>query len=279
MTQPHPHPTLALNDGRSIPQLGLGVWRTPADETAQAVKAALGAGYRHIDTAAIYGNEAGVGEGLRASGVPRGDVFITTKLWNAEQGLDTTLRAFDASMKLLGLEQLDLYLIHWPCPARGLYVDTWRAFVRLQAEGRVRSIGVSNFEPEHLDRLVQETGVKPVLNQIELHPRFQQHALRDYHAAHGIATQAWSPLGQGQLLADPAIVAIARKHGKTPAQVIVRWHIEMGHVVIPKSVNAGRIAENADVFGFTLDAGDMAAIAGLDDSEGRIGPHPATAAF
>ncbi|MFI8619208.1 aldo/keto reductase [Acidovorax sp. NPDC077693] len=279
MTQLHPHPTLALNDGRSIPQLGLGVWRTPADETAQAVTAALGAGYRHIDTAAIYGNEAGVGEGLRASGVPRGDVFITTKLWNAEQGLDTTLRAFDASMKLLGLEQLDLYLIHWPCPARGLYVDTWRAFVRLQAEGRVRSIGVSNFEPEHLDRLVQETGVKPVLNQIELHPRFQQHALRDYHAAHGIATQAWSPLGQGQLLADPAIVAIARKHGKTPAQVIVRWHIEMGHVVIPKSVNAGRIAENADVFGFTLDAGDMAAIAGLDDSEGRIGPHPATAAF
>lgn len=279
MTQLHPHPTLALNDGRSIPQLGLGVWRTPSDETAQAVKAALDAGYRHIDTAAIYGNEAGVGEGLRASGVPRGDVFITTKLWNAEQGLDTTLRAFDASMKLLGLEQLDLYLIHWPCPARGLYVDTWRAFVRLQAEGRVRSIGVSNFEPEHLDRLVQETGVKPVLNQIELHPRFQQHALRDYHAAHGIATQAWSPLGQGQLLADPAIVAIARKHGKTPAQVIVRWHIEMGHVVIPKSVNAGRIAENADVFGFSLDAGDMAAIAGLDDSEGRIGPHPATAAF
>lgn len=279
MTQLHPHPTLALNDGRSIPQLGLGVWRTPADETAQAVKAALDAGYRHIDTAAIYGNEAGVGEGLRASGVPRGDVFITTKLWNAEQGLDTTLRVFDASMKLLGLEQLDLYLIHWPCPARGLYVDTWRAFVRLQAEGRVRSIGVSNFEPEHLDCLVQETGVKPVLNQIELHPRFQQHALRDYHAAHGIATQAWSPLGQGKLLADPSIVAIAKKHGKTPAQVIVRWHIEMGHVVIPKSVNAGRIAENADVFGFSLDADDMAAVARLDDSEGRIGPHPSTAEF
>ena len=279
MTQLHPHPTLVLNDGRSIPQLGLGVWRTPADETAQAVKAALGAGYRHIDTAAIYGNEAGVGEGLRASGVPRGDVFITTKLWNAEQGLDTTLRAFDASMKLLGLEQLDLYLIHWPCPARDLYVDTWRAFVRLQAEGRVRSIGVSNFEPEHLDCLVQETGVKPVLNQIELHPRFQQHALRDYHAAHGIATQAWSPLGQGKLLADPSIVAIAKKHGKTPAQVIVRWHIEMGHVVIPKSVNAGRIAENADVFGFSLDADDMAAVARLDDSEGRIGPHPSTAEF
>ena len=279
MTQLHPHPTLALHDGRSIPQIGLGVWRTPADETAQAVKAALGAGYRHVDTAAIYGNEAGVGEGLRASGVPREEVFITTKLWNAEQGLDTTLRAFDASMKLLGLEQLDLYLIHWPCPARGLYVDTWRAFVRLQAEGRVRSIGVSNFEPEHLDRLVQETGVKPVLNQIELHPRLQQHALRHYHATHGIATQAWSPLGQGQLLADETIVAIASKHGKTPAQVIVRWHIEMGHVVIPKSVNAARIAENADVFGFTLDAGDMAAMAGLDHAEGRIGPHPATAAF
>lgn len=277
MTQQHP--TLSLHDGRSIPQLGLGVWQTPADTTAQAVKAALAAGYRHVDTAAIYGNEAGVGEGLRASGVPREDVFITTKLWNAEQGFDTTLRAFDASMKLLGLQQLDLYLIHWPCPARSLYVDTWRAFVRLQSEGRVRSIGVSNFEPEHLDRLVQETGVKPVLNQVELHPRFQQHALRDYHAAHGIATQAWSPLGQGQLLSDPAITALATKHGKTPAQIIVRWHIERGHVVIPKSVHPGRIAENADVFDFALDADDMAAIARLDQPQGRIGPNPLTAAF
>lgn len=277
MTQQHP--TLSLHDGRSIPQLGLGVWQTPADATAQAVKAALATGYRHVDTAPIYGNEAGVGEGLRASGVPREDVFITTKLWNAEQGFDTTLRAFDASLELLGLQQLDLYLIHWPCPARGLYVDTWRAFVRLQSEGRVRSIGVSNFEPEHIDRLVQETGVKPVLNQIELHPRFQQRALRDYHAAHGIATQAWSPLGQGQLLSDPAITALAAKHGKTPAQVIVRWHIERGHVVIPKSVNPGRIAENAGVFDFALDADDMAAIARLDQADGRIGPNPLTAAF
>lgn len=277
MTQQHP--TLSLHDGRSIPQLGLGVWQTPADATAQAVKAALATGYRHVDTAAIYGNEAGVGEGLRASGVPREDVFITTKLWNAEQGFDTTLRAFDASLQLLGLQQLDLYLIHWPCPARGLYVDTWRAFVRLQSEGRVRSIGVSNFEPEHIDRLVQETGVKPVLNQIELHPRFQQRALRDYHAAHGIATQAWSPLGQGQLLSDPAITALAAKHGKTPAQVIVRWHIERGHVVIPKSVNPGHIAENAGVFDFALDADDMAAIARLDQADGRIGPNPLTAAF
>ena len=277
MTQQHP--TLSLHDGRSIPQLGLGVWQTPADATAQAVKAALATGYRHVDTAAIYGNEAGVGEGLRASGVPREDVFITTKLWNAEQGFDATLRAFDASLQQLGLEQLDLYLIHWPCPARGLYVDTWRAFVRLQSEGRVRSIGVSNFEPGHIDRLVQETGVKPVLNQIELHPRFQQRALRDYHAAHGIATQAWSPLGQGQLLSDPAITALAAKHGKTPAQVIVRWHIERGHVVIPKSVNPGRIAENAGVFDFALDEDDMAAIARLDQADGRIGPNPLTAAF
>lgn len=277
MTQPHP--SIPLNDGRSIPQLGLGVWRTPADATAQAVQAALASGYRHIDTAAIYGNEAGVGEGLRASGVARDQVYITTKLWNAEQGFDSTLRAFDASLKLLGLDVLDLYLIHWPCPSRELYVDTWRAFVRLREEGRVRSIGVSNFEPEHLDRIVQETGAKPVLNQIELHPRFQQHRLREYHAAHGIATQAWSPLGQGQLLEDAGIQAIASKHGKTAAQVVVRWHIEMGHVVIPKSVNAGRIAENAGVFDFVLDAQDMAAIARLDQAEGRIGPNPLTAAF
>lgn len=278
MAQPR-HPFIQFHDGRSIPQLGLGVWQTPADETAQAVKAALAAGYRHVDTAAIYGNEAGVGEGLRASGVPREDVFVTTKLWNAEQGFDSTLRAFDASMKLLGLQELDLYLIHWPCPARGLFVDTWRAFVRLQGEGRVRSIGVSNFEPEHLERLVQETGVKPVLNQVELHPRFQQQVLRSYHAAHGIATQAWSPLGQGQLLSDPAIAALANKHGKTPAQVIVRWHIDMGHVVIPKSVQAGRIAENADVFDFALDADDLAVLARLDQPDGRIGPNPLTAAF
>jgi 2,5-diketo-D-gluconate reductase A len=277
MTQQHP--LLELNDGRSIPQLGLGVWRTPADATAQAVKAALASGYRHIDTAAIYGNEAGVGEGLRASGVARDQVFITTKLWNAEQGFDSTLRAFDASMQLLGIDVLDLYLIHWPCPSRELYVDTWRAFIRLREEGRVRSIGVSNFEPEHLDRIVQETGAKPVLNQIELHPRFQQHRLRDYHAAHGIATQAWSPLGQGQMLEDAGIKAIAAKHGKTPAQVVVRWHIEVGNVVIPKSVNPGRIAENADVFDFALDAQDMAAIAQLDQAEGRIGPNPLTAAF
>jgi 2,5-diketo-D-gluconate reductase A len=277
MTQPHP--SLPLNDGRSIPQLGLGVWRTPADATAQAVQAALAAGYRHIDTAAIYGNEGGVGEGLRASGVAREQVFITTKLWNAEQGFDSTLRAFDASMQLLGLDVLDLYLIHWPCPSRELYVDTWRAFIRLREEGRVRSIGVSNFEPEHLDRIVQETGIKPALNQIELHPRFQQHRLRGYHATRGIATQAWSPLGQGQLLEDAGIQAIARKHGKTAAQVVVRWHIEMGHVVIPKSVNAGRIAENAGVFDFALDAQDMAAIARLDQAEGRIGPNPLTAAF
>lgn len=273
------HPSLALHDGRSIPRLGLGVWRTPADATAQAVKAALASGYRHIDTAAIYGNEAGVGEGLRSSGVAREEVFITTKLWNAEQGLDTTLRAFDASMQLLGLDVLDLYLIHWPNPSRELYVDTWRAFIRLREEGRVRSIGVSNFEPEHLDRIVQETGAKPVLNQIELHPRFQQHRLRDYHAAHGIATQAWSPLGQGQMLEGAGIKAIAAKHGKTPAQVVVRWHIEVGNVVIPKSVNPGRVAENADVFDFALDAQDMAAIAQLDQAEGRIGPNPLTAAF
>lgn len=272
-------PLVTLNDGRPIPQLGLGVWRTPENVVDSAVRSALLAGYRHIDTAAIYENEAGVGRGLRTSGVARDEVFVTTKLWNAAQGFDTTLKAFDQSLHRLGLDDVDLYLIHWPAPSKGRYVDTWRALVRLKQEGRARSIGVSNFEAEHLERIIGETAVVPALNQIELHPRFQQHKLRDFNRNLGIATQAWSPLGQGSLLTDPTIKAVAAKHGRTPAQVIIRWHLDNGLIVIPKSVTPSRIVENFDVFGFALDADDLAAIGKLDARDGRIGPDPRKAAF
>lgn len=272
-------PTIPFNDGNAIPQVGLGVWKTPDEGAGDAVSAALQAGYRHVDTAAAYKNERGVGEGLRRAGVPREEVFVTTKLWNEEQGFERTLRAFDASLEQLGLDHVDLYLIHWPSPTRDLFVDTWRAFIRLKEDGRVRSIGVSNFTAEHLDRLADETGVTPAINQIELHPRFQQRALREAHATRGIVTQSWSPLGQGQLLQDPAIAGIAAKHGRTPAQVVIRWHVDNGLVVIPKSVTPSRIAENFDVFGFALDADDLAAITKLDTGDGRIGPDPMTATF
>jgi len=270
-------PVITLLDGNIIPQVGLGVYQTPSDIAGETVATAIRAGYRQVDTAAIYANEAGVGEGIRACGIDRRELYITTKLWNAEHGYDSTLRAFDESLECLGIDYLDLYLIHWPSPHRNLYVDTWRAFVRLQAEGRVRSIGVSNFEPEHLDRVIGETGVVPALNQVELHPHFQQEKLRRFHDTHGIATQSWSPLGQGTLLKNPVIASIADKHQRTPAQVIIRWHIESGLIVIPKSVNPGRIRENFDVFGFTLDDADLASIAKLASQHGRIGPDPATA--
>ena len=269
----------AFRDGNTIPQLGLGVFQTPPDLTAAVVKVALASGYRHIDTAAIYVNEVGVGEGLRLSELAREEVFLTTKLWNADQGFDAALKAFDHSVQRLGVDYLDLYLIHWPSPRRDLYVDSWRALARLKEEGRVRSIGVSNFGADHLQRIVAETGVTPVLNQIELHPHFQQRALIETHKALGIATQSWSPLGQGKELADPVIGAIAARHGRTPAQVIIRWHLDSGLIVIPKSVTPKRIAENFDVFGFTLNAQDMDAIAKLDSSDGRIGPDPAVASF
>ncbi len=271
--------TIKLNDGNTIPQVGLGVWQTPQDMTGAAVVAALKAGYRHVDTAAIYENEEGVGEGIRSSGVPRQEIFVTTKLWNENQGFDTTLKAFDQSLKRLKLDHVDLYLIHWPSPRRGLYLDTWRALVRLKSEGRARSIGVSNFEAEHLNRIVEETGIVPVINQIELHPDFQQRQLRDVHAKLGIVTQSWSPLGQGKLLKDPTIAAIAAKHKRTPAQIVIRWHIDNGLVVIPKSVTPSRIVENFDVFGFQLTADDLAAIAKLDSHDARIGPNPMTATF
>ncbi|OCB13346.1 oxidoreductase [Mycolicibacterium porcinum] len=271
-------PRVTLNDGNSIPQVGLGVWQTPAEETVRAVSAALQAGYRHIDTAAAYQNETETGRGLVESGVPREDVFLVTKLWNSEQGYDSTLAAFDASLDRLGVDYLDLYLIHWPVPANNAYVDTFKAFAHLHDQGRVRSIGVSNFEPEHLSVLIDSTGIVPAVNQVELHPLFPQNELREVHARLGIATEAWSPLGQGSLLSDPVITGIAQRHGKTPAQVLIRWHIHLGNIVIPKSVNPERIVSNFDVFDFDLDESDMAAIATLE-TDTRLGPDPRTFNF
>ncbi|WP_308408393.1 aldo/keto reductase [Streptomyces murinus] len=269
-------PPIILNNGVEMPQVGFGVWQVPDDEAERAVGTALEAGYRSIDTAAAYGNEEGTGRAIAASGLPREEIFVTTKLWNSDQGYDATLRAFDTSLGKLGLDHLDLYLIHWPLPARDMYVDTYRALEKLYADGRVRAIGVSNFLPEHLRRLAEETSVIPAVNQIELHPHLQQHAAREYHAEQGIRTEAWSPLGQGKgLLEVPAIVAIAQKHNRTPAQVVLRWHVQQGTIVIPKSVTPSRIKENIEVFDFSLDAEDLAAIGALNEDR-RIGPDPAT---
>jgi 2,5-diketo-D-gluconate reductase A len=267
-------PTIKLNDGRAMPQLGLGVWQSPREVTAQAVRAALEAGYRSVDTAAVYRNEAEVGEGVRASGLDRAEVFVTTKLWNDDQGYDSALRALEASLKRLGTDYVDLYLIHWPAPGQDRYLETWKALARLRDEGRARSIGVSNFAVPHLERIIGETGQTPVVNQIELHPRFQQSELRAAHQRLGVATESWSPLGQGALLADPVVARIAAKHGKTPAQTVIRWHLDLGLIVIPKSVTPARIVQNFDVFDFRLDAQDLADIAALDDADGRIGPNP-----
>ena len=270
-----PSPTLALHDGRSIPQLGFGVYKTPPAQTAEAVAVALAAGYRHIDTATLYANEQGVGEAVRASGLDRDEVFVTTKVWNDAQGYDATLAAFAESERLLGLGVVDLYLIHWPQPARGLFVDTYRALETHKGEGRVRSIGVSNFEPEQLEAL-REAGLEtPVLNQVELHPRLQQEQVRAYGERHGILTQAWAPLGRGSVLDDPVLAGVAAEHGITPAQAVLRWHLQQGRIVIPKSVTPQRIRENIDVFGFVLDEAQMAAIDALDAGEaGRTGKVP-----
>ncbi|MFD3750267.1 aldo/keto reductase [Streptomyces cyaneofuscatus] len=268
-------PSITLNNGLEMPQLGFGVWQVPDDEAAKAVAKAIESGYRSIDTAAIYKNEKGTGRAIAASGVPRDELFVTTKLWNSEQGYDSTLRAFDASLDKLGLDHVDLYLIHWPVPAKDAYTDTYRAFEKIYADGRAKAIGVSNFHPEHLKRLLDETSVVPVLNQIELHPQLQQAEARAFHAEHVIATEAWSPLGQGKgLLEVPTVVAIAQKHGRTPAQAVLRWHLQTGNIVIPKSVTPSRIEENLDVFGFELDADDLAAFAALDEGK-RLGPDPA----
>jgi 2,5-diketo-D-gluconate reductase A len=269
-------PNLAMNNGVDIPQLGFGVFLVPDSETKAAVSSALEAGYRHIDTAKLYQNEKGVGAAIAESGIARDELFVTTKVWNSEQGFDAATESFEASLDRLGLEQLDLLLIHWPAPALGKFVDTWRAFEKLAAAGRVRAIGVSNFHQAHLQQLFDETDVVPAINQVELHPLLPQAELRAFNAAHGILTEAWSPLARGgSVLTDPVVAAIGERVGKTPAQVVLRWHIELGNVVIPKSVTPSRIAENRDVFDFTLTPADVEAIAGLETGE-RIGPDPDT---
>jgi 2,5-diketo-D-gluconate reductase A len=271
-------PLVTLNDGNRIPTVGFGVFQIPPADTEQAVGAALGTGYRHIDTAAMYNNESETGRAVAESGVPRDELYLVTKLWNADQGYESTLTAFDASMDRLGLDYLDLYLIHWPMPKANKFVDTFKAFAHLRDQGRIRSIGVSNFEPEHLQVLIDATGIVPVVNQVELHPRLPQTALREVHTRLGIATEAWGPLGQGSLLTHPTITAVAEGCGRTPAQVLIRWHIQLGNIVIPKSVNPTRIASNFDVFDFELSAAEMASISSLDDGN-RLGPDPRTFNF
>lgn len=266
-------PLIPLADGRRIPQLGLGTYKVPPAQTADLVASALADGYRHVDTATLYGNEAEVGEGMRRSGLDRDDVWLTTKVWNDDQGYDSTLRAFDASAARLGVDAVDLYLIHWPIPSRDRYVDTWRALVRLAEEGRARSIGVSNFSRAHIERLVAETGVMPVVDQVELHPRFPQYELHAWNTAHGIVTEAWAPLARGGLLDEPVLARIAAAHGKTPAQVVIRWHLDRGLVLFPKSTSPQRVRENADVFDFALTDQDRALIASLETGE-RTGRDP-----
>lgn len=274
-------PNLTFNDGNTIPQLGFGVWQVEDDVAEKVVGQAFEAGFRHIDTAKIYGNEAGVGRAIAGSGLTREEIFITTKVWNSDQGYESTLAAFETSMELLGLETLDLYLIHWLQPQQDEYVDTWKALIELQKRGRVTSIGVSNFTVEGLQRLIDETGVMPVINQIELHPYFGQAELREFGASKGILTQAWSPLGQGgELLEDATVAGIAAKHNASPAQVVIAWHLAIGNVVIPKSVTESRIRENFGALGVKLDMADVEAINGLDRTAagaGRIGPDPAIA--
>jgi 2,5-diketo-D-gluconate reductase A len=267
-------PTLTLS-GVEIPQLGFGVFLVPPGETEASVSTAPETGYRHVDTARSYENEGEVGTAIARSGIARDDLFIATKLWNSDQGRDAALKAFDASLERLGLDHVDLYLIHWPAPGADRYVDSWRALQEIHASGRARAVGVSNFGVPHLQLLLDETGVTPAINQIELHPNLPQAELRAFHAEPGIATEAWSPLARGGLLEDPVVAKLAAKHGRTPAQVILRWHLQLGNVVIPKSVTPSRIAENFDVFGFELDADDLAVIDTLDNG-GRIGPDPDT---
>ena len=273
------HEQIKLNDGSAIPQLGLGVWQVDPATTAQVVGWGIQAGYRSIDTAEGYGNEEGVGQAIRKADVPRSELFITSKLRNGAHQRDLALRAFDETMSRLGIEQLDLFLIHWPVPSQSKYVEAWKTLIGLRDDGRIKSIGVSNFNQDHLERIIGETGVTPTVNQIELHPRFQQRDKREFHAMHGIRIESWSPLGSGRLLQDPTIEKIARKHGKTAAQTIIRWHLQEGLIVIPKSIHKERIVANFDVFDFELDSEDLKTIDGMDSRDGRTGSNPATASF
>lgn len=267
-------PTITLNNGVAMPQIGYGVFQVPDAETEQAVTAALAAGYRSIDTAAIYGNEEGVGRALAASNLSREELFITSKVWIADLGFEATLAAFDTSLEKLGLDYLDLYLIHWPAPEKDLYLDSWKAMEQLLAAGKVLSIGVSNLLPEHLQRIIDLGGTVPAVNQVELHPALQQRDIQAFNAANGIATEAWSPLAQGAVLSEPAVLAIAAQHGRTSAQVILRWHLQQGRIIIPKSVTPSRIAENLAILDFELSATELARLDALE-RDGRTGPHPA----
>lgn len=267
-------PVLKMNDGNTVPQLGYGVWKISDEDAEGSVLQALKTGYRHIDTAKIYNNEGGVGRGIAASDIAREKIFITTKVWNSDQGYDETLKAFDESAKRLGVKTIDMYLIHWPMPVRDKFVETWKALIRLRQENRVRSIGVCNFRIADLERLIKETGVAPAVNQVELHPQFQQKELRIFHEKNNILTEAWAPLGRGLFFDDPLLQSIAEEHSKTVAQIVLRWHMELGTIAIPKSQSAARMAENFDIFDFKLTASDHDKIASLDKIDGRMGPNP-----
>ena len=267
-------PVLKMNDGNTVPQLGYGVWKISDEDAEGSVLQALKTGYRHIDTAKIYNNEGGVGRGIAASDIAREKIFITTKVWNSDQGYDETLKAFDESAKRLGVKTIDMYLIHWPMPVRDQFVETWKALIRLRQENRVRSIGVCNFRIADLERLIKETGVAPAVNQVELHPQFQQKELRIFHEKNNILTEAWAPLGRGLFFDDPLLQSIAEEHSKTVAQIVLRWHMELGTIAIPKSQSAARMAENFDIFDFKLTASDHDKIASLDKIDGRMGPNP-----
>lgn len=267
-------PEITFHDGRRAPQLGCGVWQIDNDIAPGVISTALNLGYRRIDTATMYENESGVGAGLRESGLPRDEVFIATKVWNTDHGHAATRQAFEASLERLKLDYIDLYLIHWPVPKENKYIQAWETLIQLRDEGLARSIGVCNFNADHLQALIDATGVLPVVNQIELHPGFQQESLRHYHARHNIRTEAWSPLGQGGLLRHPTLMELASQHDRTVAQIILRWHMQLGNMAIPKSVMASRLAENLQIFDFELSAADMAQIASIHHDDGRLGPDP-----